>query len=227
MMKRTAADNHKYHLLADTFCQDNRETQFLLNRMRAHDTYIYEHSLRAAYISLLLAQGLGLPAEEQKLIYRSALLMDIGKLQTEDIKSAGNETGASRRGGSKRSDMQHPIFSARLLESMAEAGQIDGEAILHHHENLDGTGYPYGLVWEDIGLNARILRVADSFTTMTSLHPRTGALEGIDAALNELYCWSDIHYDSDLVAVVCQAYSVLEKKNRPREDKGFPQIVST
>lgn len=222
MMKRTSADNSKFHLLADSFCQDNRETQFLLNRMKAHDPYIYEHSLRAAYISLLLAQGFGLSQDEQKRIYRSALLMDIGKLQTEDNPAAMDEAA-----GSDRSVMQHPVYSAELLASMAESGQIDAEAILHHHENLDGTGYPYGLVWEDIGLNARILRVADSFTTMTSVHPRTGAFEGVEAALNELYCWSDIHYDSDLVAGVCQAYGAMERKGRRREEKGFPQMIST
>ncbi|MCL6458693.1 MAG: hypothetical protein K6T85_11865 [Gorillibacterium sp.] len=105
---------------------------------------------------------------------------------------------------------------------MTKSELVDGEAVLQHHENLDGTGYPHGLVWEDIGLNARILRVADSFTTMTTVNARTGALTEVESALYELYCWSDIQYDSDLVTVICKYYGTLGKKKKNKKTRVSP-----
>ncbi|MBC8081080.1 MAG: HD domain-containing protein [Gorillibacterium sp.] len=225
MIKHTATRKNKFHVFAEKFCLDNQQTQFLLKRMRTHDKYIYEHSLRTAYYSMLLAKGIGLPTKEQGLIYRSALLMDIGKLQTAGTKYLGNEEDSQSE--ARFSVLQHPVYSAKLLERMAESGLVDGEAILQHHENLDGTGYPHGLVWEDIVLNARIIRVADSFTTMTTVDARTGVLSEVDLALSELYCWSDIQYDSDLVTVMCHSYGPLGKKKKPRDDKGTIRLFNT
>ncbi|WP_438431312.1 HD-GYP domain-containing protein [Gorillibacterium sp. sgz500922] len=199
MINRTVKNVSEYHDLAWRFCLDNRQTAFLLKRLKSHDRFIYDHSLRAAYYSLLLAQGLGLTSREQELIYRSALLMDYGKLQVRE-----HQGGEVIIGGATVLD--HPRLTVEVLSSMAERGLIDREAILAHHENLDGTGYPYGLMWEDISLNARILRVADSFAAMTALDARNRSLTGIPDALTELYRWSEIQYDGDLVELLCRFY---------------------
>lgn len=196
MINRTILNGSEYHDLAWRFCLENPQTDFLLKRLRFHDRYIYDHSVRAAYYSLLLAQGLGLSGRDQELVYRSALLMDFGKLQMRE-----HQGGEVRIGGGTVLD--HPRLTVDALASMAERGLIDREAILAHHENLDGTGYPYGLLWEDISLHARILRVADSFAAMTDRDARSLSPTGIQDALDELYRWSDIQYDGDLVALLC------------------------
>jgi HD-GYP domain-containing protein (c-di-GMP phosphodiesterase class II) len=183
--------------LAENFCRDNAQTAFLLKRMKAHDTYIYEHAARCGYYALLLAQGLGFSSEEQEIIYRSALLQDIGKLQT----THGGVT--DRQDAETVTDLlRHPLYSVEVLKSLIVRGMIDGEAILQHHENLDGTGYPFQLTWAEISLNARILHVADSFAAMTLHDRRNNRTSGVDQALEELYRWSDIFYDADLVALM-------------------------
>ncbi|WJH36674.1 HD domain-containing protein [Paenibacillus sp. CC-CFT747] len=161
-MKNQASPATEWVQLAGQFARDNKQTSFLLKRMKAHDIFIYEHSLRVAYYSLLLAQGLGLSGKEQEVLYRSALLMDIGKLRvTYKVEANQDESGTP-------SILMHPQYSADILKPFIDRGLVDGEAVLQHHENLDGTGYPYYRTWEDITLNARILRVADSFAAATS-----------------------------------------------------------
>lgn len=201
MIYRTIKNAGEHHDLAWKFCLEDRQTEFLLRRLKSHDKFIYEQALRAAYYSLQMAQGLGSTAREQEVIYRSALLMDFGKLQT-----GRNPAGAAGTEGS--SVLDHPKLTVETLSSMVEHGLLDREAILAHHENLDGTGYPYGLMWEDISLQARILRVADSFAAMTAQDARSRSLTGVENALGELYRWSDIQYDADLVQLLCHHYGL-------------------
>ncbi|WP_052339358.1 HD-GYP domain-containing protein [Gorillibacterium massiliense] len=197
----TKRNAEPYSTVAAHFCKENGQTYFLLKRLKAHDKFIYEQSLRSAYYSLLLARGLGLSGKEQEVVYRSALLADIGKLQT--------SLGADDAQEPRLSILHHPVYSAELLRPMSEQGLVDGDGILHHHENLDGTGYPFGAIWEDISLTARILRVADSFAAMTSVDRKTGSVAGVEEALNELYRWSDVLYDSDLVMLLCYCFDNL------------------
>ncbi|MEO3946533.1 HD domain-containing phosphohydrolase [Gorillibacterium sp. CAU 1737] len=198
-MNRTINPGEDYRAQAREFCRENPQTAFLLQRLKAHDRLVYEHSLRSAFFSLMLARGLGLPKPEQDLVYRSALLMDYGKLLLAPARSGQPKDGAA-------TVLDHPLLTVGALASLIEQGLIDREAILAHHENLDGTGYPYGLVWEDITLHARILRVADGFASMTVADTRNGKMTGTAEALGELYRWSDIQYDEDLVELLCRYY---------------------
>jgi response regulator RpfG family c-di-GMP phosphodiesterase len=79
-------------------------------------------------------------------------------------------------------------YSVRLLQSLIKAGLIDKEAILEHHENLDGTGYPKGMTWESISLSGRILHITKE-------------------AMDELYRCGDMMYDSDLVDLLAFYFS--------------------
>jgi HD-GYP domain-containing protein (c-di-GMP phosphodiesterase class II) len=192
--------------LADTFCRNNAQTAFLLKRLNGHDGYIFEHATRCAYYALLLAQGLGFGVEEQEVIYRSALLQDVGKLQ---IRYAQAEAGQDTEAVTGL--LKHPLLSVELLRTLVDRGLVDGEAVAHHHENLDGTGYPYGLTWTDISLNARILHLADSFAALTAYDSRNDVTLGVEQALEELYRWSDTFYDADLVEVMFRHFGAETK----------------
>jgi HD-GYP domain-containing protein (c-di-GMP phosphodiesterase class II) len=187
-MKRKL-DMKKISDCAIKFCNQEPVVLFLLRRLRSFDIHLYTQAVRSAYFSLELAQGLKMTDIEQKMIYRSALLQDIGKMQHD------------------QTYMNHPIYSVFLLQSLIGEGLVDGEAILQHHENLDGTGYPKGLVWENISLNGRILRIADSFASMLSFDRRKGEVNDIVLAMEELYRWGDMMYDSDLVELMAYYYS--------------------
>jgi HD-GYP domain-containing protein (c-di-GMP phosphodiesterase class II) len=175
---------------ATDFCDQEPAVLFLLRRLRSFDMHLYTQAVRSAYISMELTKGLKMTELEQKMIYRSALLQDVGKMQQDQTNF-----------------LNHPIFSVELLQSLIAEGLVDGDAILEHHENLDGTGYPNGLTWEKISLNGRILRIADSFASMLSFDRRSGHANDIVLAMEELYRWGDMMYDSDLVELLAFYYS--------------------
>jgi len=82
----------------------------------------------------------------------------------------------------------------RPISSLSGAVSI----VLHHHENYDGTGYPYGLKGEEIPLGARILRLADSFDAMVTNRPYKKP-KTISEAVEELKKLKNVHYDPDVV----------------------------
>jgi HD-GYP domain-containing protein (c-di-GMP phosphodiesterase class II) len=80
-----------------------------------------------------------------------------------------------------------------------------GEIILQHHERLDGSGYPQGLKGDDIGLESRIVAVADVVEAMGSHRPYRVAL-GIDLALDEIQSQSGKLYDAAAVKACLQLF---------------------
>jgi len=128
------------------------------------DKYTKGHSDRVAALSLLLAKELGLPTAMVKTIVAAGLLHDVGKVYIDD--EVLNKPG-------KLSDTEykhiqkHPELGVSLLRGKEFPWDIK-PLILHHHERMDGKGYPLGLKGEDIPLGARIMCIADVFDALTS-----------------------------------------------------------
>lgn len=141
--------------------------QALVYAIDAKDHYTHGHSNRVARLSRLLAERLGLSSQECDEIYLSGLLHDIGKI------------GIPDRLLQKQTELtdeevcvlqQHPQIGYRLLQRLPQISYIL-PGVLSHHESLDGTGYPDGLVGDQIPLFARIIAVSDSFDAMTTDRP--------------------------------------------------------
>ncbi|WP_052487252.1 HD domain-containing phosphohydrolase [Gordoniibacillus kamchatkensis] len=170
---------------------------FLLRKLRKHHRETYLHSVRVAALSAELFAALGLPAEEAEPLLRSVLLHDIGKISIDPAL-------LNKQGPLRNEEWQllkhHCRYGFDILDTDALRGWIDMDIILYHHENLDGTGY-YGLKQDDLPLGVKIVRVADSFDAMTE--PRAYC-RGMTAqeSFEELYRWSGVHYDPDVVAVL-------------------------
>ena len=143
--------------------------------LRDNDTA--HHSLRVTRAAELLARRMGLDANEQNQIRRGALLHDIGKIGVPDaiLHKPGPLTD-------EEWDVmrQHPVVARDLL---APIGYLhEAMAIpVHHHERWDGSGYPDGLVGEDIPLAARIFAVVDVWDALTSDRPYRAAWSEDDA----------------------------------------------
>ena len=99
---------------------------------------------------------------------------------------------------------QHVRAGYGIIESI-EFGLPVAEMVLQHHERLDGSGYPRGLVGPRILLEARILAVADVAEAMSSLRPYRAAL-GTEAALSELETRAGVRYDVDVVAACLRLF---------------------
>jgi putative nucleotidyltransferase with HDIG domain len=132
--------------------------------------------------------------EEIKNIKLAGILHDIGKIGTYDhlLDKPGKLTAEEYEIVKK-----HPSQGATILKEIKQLREII-PIIEYHHEKLDGTGYPYGLMGEEIPIGAKILHVADSFDSMTSNRPYRNS-PGIQYALSELNKYKGIQFDSDVV----------------------------
>jgi HD-GYP domain-containing protein (c-di-GMP phosphodiesterase class II) len=130
----------------------------------ARDAYTRGHSRRVGRYARGIGRQLQLAHDDCERLYLTGLLHDIGKIGVPDrvLLKAG-------RLSDDEFDLikQHPEIGYRILEPIAELSfALPG--VLHHHERIDGQGYPHGLGGEEIPFSARILAVADAYDAMTS-----------------------------------------------------------
>ena len=186
----------RQRLLTERLAKANEETYLALVSaldMRERDTFL--HSQRVRDFTLMLADRLGVPEEQKRVIGLGALLHDVGKIAVSDrilLKPSG--LNAEERLEMRR----HPAEGYRLLKpisSLAEAAEI----VYAHHERFDGTGYPKGLKGKDIPLGARLFAVADVFDALTSSRPYRNSA-GYDEALRIISEESGKHFDPRVVA---------------------------
>jgi HD-GYP domain-containing protein (c-di-GMP phosphodiesterase class II) len=139
----------------------------------AKSPYTAGHSARVAVFAEAISGQLGLPAAQRRRLKRAALLHDIGKLGVSNriLDKPG------RLDESEWMSMRcHPLASERILAGVTAFGEM-AEVGGGHHEKLDGTGYPRGLVGEAIGLPTRIVSVADVCDALTARRPYRDAIE--------------------------------------------------
>jgi pSer/pThr/pTyr-binding forkhead associated (FHA) protein len=139
----------------------------LIRTMQAKDKYTSGHSTRVSRFSLLIAEKLGLNSKEKHQLYLASVLHDIGKIGLPDklLLRPGKLTEEEMELVKK-----HPAFGVSMIKSLGEMQEIV-PLILHHHEALDGSGYPDGLKGEEIPLMSRIVAVADTYDAITSDRP--------------------------------------------------------
>jgi len=133
----------------------------------AKDPYTSGHSERVARIAFRLAEEMGIQPSKRSDLYLAGLLHDIGKIGINDdvLKKCGPLTPEEYR-----HIQAHVEIGVTILKDLKKLHHIL-PGVRHHHESLDGTGYPDHLSGEDIPLEARILAVADAFDAMSSNRP--------------------------------------------------------
>jgi HD-GYP domain-containing protein (c-di-GMP phosphodiesterase class II) len=133
----------------------------------AKDPYTSGHSERVARIAVRLAQELGIAANQQSDLYLMGLLHDVGKIGVDDavLKKSGPLTPEEYK-----VIQAHVEIGVHILADLKKLSHLL-PGVRHHHECLDGSGYPCGLAGDEIPLEARILAVADSFDAMSSTRP--------------------------------------------------------
>jgi HD-GYP domain-containing protein (c-di-GMP phosphodiesterase class II) len=155
----------------------------LTSAIDAKDPYTCGHSDRVARISVRLAKEMGCSTETLHTLYMSGLLHDIGKIGIDDavLRKPGKLTDAEFE-----HIKEHPELGYRILADIKQLADVL-PAVLHHHEQWDGGGYPFKLVGDQTPQIARIVAVADAFDAMSSDRPyRKGLpLERVDQIFRE------------------------------------------
>ncbi len=179
--------------------EENRELFIGSIRMLAaaideKDPYTRGHSGRVAKYSVIIAEELGLDAEELDRLRISALLHDVGKIGVDDrvLKKPGSLTPEEFE-----LMKQHPVKGANIMRPVAQLKEML-PGIELHHEHVDGRGYPYGLAGDQIPMMARIIAVADTLDAMTTNRPYQSAKE-ITFALERIRQLGGTKFDDDVV----------------------------
>jgi len=134
-----------------------------LTVMREQRPAMFEHSLRTAMIANALALRLRLPASARELLAVAALCHDIGEMHTDPLLLADNHDITPDE---RRFIHVHPLTGHVLLRGLADFPAAIPLAVLHHHERLDGSGYPYGLRSDKISPLSKLVAVADVAETV-------------------------------------------------------------
>jgi putative two-component system response regulator len=172
--------------------RQERETIILLTRAtELRDPETFSHLQRMSYYSRIIAQNLGLSADEQELIFNAAPLHDIGKVGIADsILQKSQRLDADEFSSIKR----HTQLGNEILrDSTSPVLRMGAEIALSHHEKYDGSGYPLGLAGDAIPLCGRIAAVADVFDALTSQRPYKQAW-GVEQAAAEIRRLSGTHF---------------------------------
>jgi putative nucleotidyltransferase with HDIG domain len=144
----------------------------LVATLDARDRYTAGHSAAVAIYARDIAVRMGLSSEQLQLAHVAGLVHDIGKI--------GLHAGLVEKPGAltleERREMQrHSEIGERILANVATYAEI-AAIVRHHHERVDGGGYPDGMSGDDIPLVSRIIAVADAYNAMTSDRPYRDAM---------------------------------------------------
>jgi len=144
----------------------------LVATLDARDRYTAGHSAAVAIYARDIAARMGLSALHQNLAHVCGLVHDVGKI--------GLHAGLLEKPGAlsleeRRQMEQHSVIGERILKNVDDYSEI-ASIVRHHHERVDGLGYPDGLRGDEIPLLSRVLAVADAYNAMTSDRPYRDAM---------------------------------------------------
>jgi HD-GYP domain-containing protein (c-di-GMP phosphodiesterase class II) len=174
----------------------------LVTAIEAKDAYTRGHAERVSRLTVMIARELGFSEKRVHHIRIAALMHDVGKLvvSTQILTKPGKLTDEEYE------HMKwHPIHGVEVIQEIDFLR--DGEAansVRHHHERLDGRGYPDGLFGDDVPLTARVVMVADAFDAMTSTRTYRFA-KNVDDGLRELRRCAATQFDPLCIAALDRA----------------------
>ncbi len=186
----------------------------LVATIELRDAYTKGHSKRVASLSAQLATTLGLSQQEIRDIYYAGWIHDLGKIGIPDVVLLKPEKLTTAE---YVLIQQHSALSGMIIERM-DAWRHLVPLVRHHHERVDGKGYPDGLVGDEIPLGARILAVADIYDALTSRRVYREGMTSDKAHQIMMKMCQDGHIDAMLTKLF---FDNLSTYIIPDEDEGI------
>ncbi|QWT16717.1 HD-GYP domain-containing protein (plasmid) [Sphingobium xenophagum] len=173
----------------------NRSAMSSIVRLKSKDEYTYMHSVAVSTLMINLADELGLSQDEKREAGLAGLLHDIGKMAVPNdlLQKAGALSDKEFR-----LIRTHPARGHALLLQSEGVPEAALDVCLHHHEKMDGTGYPHRLPAEKISLFARMGAICDVYDAVTSHRPYKEPWTPFEA-LARMKAWTD-HFDPAILA---------------------------
>lgn len=171
----------------------------LADAIEAKDPYTRGHCESVSELAVEVGRRLGWTGTELDTIRYAALLHDVGKIGVPD----GILLKPGRLLPEEFSIIQrHALIGSDLIRRVPALSHI-APVVLHHHERIDGSGYPDGQSGDEIEVAARIIGIVDSFDAMISTRPYRESMAPVDA-IAELRRCAGTHFDENLVNIVAQ-----------------------
>lgn len=186
--------------------QASRELlELMVKNIEARDPYTSGHSQRVSQYARIIAREAGLYPRHVEQVATSALLHDVGKVYGEYAPLLQKDGKLNPE--EKELLETHPVRSAELVSTISSLHGVVEQAVRHHHENYDGTGYPDGLSGESIPIGARIIMLADTLDAMTTDRPYRRALP-FDRVIEEIRRYSGKQFDPHLAELVLRSTAI-------------------
>ncbi len=200
------------HNLVDYVIKDTTSAESLM-KIAVHEYYTYTHSVNVAAVGTLFGQDLGLGVADLKGLCAGILVHDVGKtkVSTDILNKKGKLTKEEFEEVKK-----HPEYGAEILDATDTKFKEERIVTLQHHENFDGTGYPYGLKKEEIHTCGKISRIIDVYDALTTKRSYKDASRPFAALLemkdNMLNC-----FDTDLFKDFIRFLGPYDPRKKPRK----------
>lgn len=157
---------------------ENKDMLIQLVDIRAHDDYLFAHSVNTCVLATLTALKMNLDRETLRCLATGALMHDLGM-------AAIPKNILSKKGSLTPEEYEavknHPLYGYELYKKSHVYSARTGAVILQHHERHQGQGYPQGLKGDKINLLARIVAIADVYDAITSERPYRRAFQPQEA----------------------------------------------
>ncbi len=172
----------------------NQDALISLTRLKTKDDYTYMHSVAVAALMIALGRQLGLEEELVKSLGMAGLLHDIGKMKVSNdiLNKPGRLTDEEFE-----AIKTHPERGWQLLKAGEGVDDIALDVCLHHHERMDGKGYPERLDSEQLSLYAKMGAVCDVYDAITSNRPYKNGWTPSES-IRKMASWKDGHFDEDV-----------------------------
>lgn len=173
----------------------------LVKAIETRDPYTSGHSMRVQALAEKIGRAVGLNTKQLDELGTAALLHDIGKIEVvyEEILMKPGSLSVQER----EIIQSHVTRGVEILSSLSSVRGSIIEAVRHHHEAFDGSGYPDGLSGEEIPFYARIIQICDAVDAMLSDRPYRRRLT-VHAVEEQLRRFTDVQFDGRLVACVLE-----------------------
>lgn len=190
-----ALENQRLHCALGTSFRST--VAALADAIEAKDPYTRGHCESVSNLAVQVAQRFGMEGEALEEMQYAALLHDVGKIGIPD--------GILLKPGRLLPEefaiiQKHSEIGSDLVKRVPSLSHI-APIVLHHHERIDGSGYPHGQAGDEISLSARIIGAVDAFDAMTSKRPYRDSMP-LDYAVGELNRGAGTHFDTEVVRVL-------------------------
>ncbi len=182
----------------------NPDACLLLQKMRRKGDYLFDHATGTSIWAAAFGRQLGLPKSDISDVCLAALMCDVGMISVpDDIIKKGAKLTADEFELVKG----HVVQSLNHMRTQSFITKKVLIAVKHHHERMDGSGYPEGLTGEDIPLTSRIVAIADTYDAMSN-HRAYACARSPAEAVRELYALRNTKFQEELIEEFIQAVGI-------------------